>query len=147
MPEKNQEPPPSGLTAVLTARCPDCRRGPIFTHSVASHKFINVHKECPHCGCNYEPEPGFFWGAMYINYGFNIATMVAVSVALYVLFGIFADVTHIIAIILTIVVTVPLTSRASRILMLHWFGPFKFRDTLFHKGKSARSAQELKASR
>lgn len=136
---------PSKFKAVMTARCPECRTGSVFTHSpFHPSKFLNVHDECPHCKCNYEPEPGFFWGAMYINYGFNIAALVAVSLAIWLLFGSVSPWTHVIAVVITVVVTIPFTTRASRVLMLHWFGPFRFRKELFFKGDAARTAEEMR---
>lgn len=32
-----------------------------------------------------KPEPGFFWGAMYISYAFSMAIVVAVGIAVFVL--------------------------------------------------------------
>lgn len=29
-------------------------------------------KHCAHCNLKYEPEPGFFYGAMYVSYGLSI---------------------------------------------------------------------------
>jgi len=129
----------------MTARCPECRKGPLFYHSPFHYsKFQAVHKECPHCKCNYEPEPGFFWGALYINYGFNVATLVAVSLALWVLFGGVDVWTHIIAVVVTVIVTIPFTTRISRNLMMHWFGPYHFRPELHDNGVDARSEDEMR---
>lgn len=34
-------------------------------------KFITMHSHCSHCNQNFEPEPGFYFGAMYVSYLFN----------------------------------------------------------------------------
>ena len=40
---------------------------------------------CPVCQQPYEPEPGFYYGAMYVSYALNVAILVAVWVATAVL--------------------------------------------------------------
>ncbi|MEM0997859.1 MAG: DUF983 domain-containing protein [Bacteroidota bacterium] len=87
---------------------------------------MKTHKNCPNCGVQYEPEPGFFWGAMYINYAFNVATIAAIGIAIMVLFRPESIFAYIVPIIIGIVLTIPFTSRISRLLMLHVFGPFRF---------------------
>jgi hypothetical protein len=33
-----------------------------------------MHEKCSHCGLIYQIEPSFFYGAMYVSYGLNVAT-------------------------------------------------------------------------
>jgi hypothetical protein len=38
-----------------------------------SFDFSNsMHMECAHCQQSFEPEPGFYYGAMYMSYGLNV---------------------------------------------------------------------------
>jgi hypothetical protein len=32
---------------------------------------LDMHKRCPVCDLNYEPEPGFYFGAMFISYAIS----------------------------------------------------------------------------
>ena len=69
--------------AIISCKCPQCREGAIFTHGPLAIKYLGqVHKHCPNCDFKYEMEPGFFWAAMYISYGINVALMVAIWVSI-----------------------------------------------------------------
>ncbi|MBK9636286.1 MAG: DUF983 domain-containing protein [Bacteroidetes bacterium] len=56
-----------------------------------------MHSHCPNCGLNFEPEPGYYYGAMYVSYAFTIAVSVAVFLFYWVLFPDFSALTFIIA--------------------------------------------------
>ena len=57
------------LLAALEGKCPRCRKGDMFQYPLYKiSKFHKVHDNCPHCGMQYEIEPGFFYGAMYVSY-------------------------------------------------------------------------------
>jgi hypothetical protein len=36
------------------------------------NKILKMHDNC-HCGLKYQIEPSFFYGAMYVSYGLNVA--------------------------------------------------------------------------
>ncbi|MEL7006833.1 MAG: DUF983 domain-containing protein, partial [Bacteroidota bacterium] len=73
------------LSAVLSGKCPRCRKGDVFTHgSLKLLKFSSAHENCPVCGLKYEVEPGFFFGAMYVSYAFSVAIFLASVLGLYV---------------------------------------------------------------
>lgn len=101
-----------------------------------------MHADCPHCGLHYEIETGFFWGAMYINYGFTVATFIASFVAMQVLAPT-APVWYTIALLAgLLVVLLPVYIRFSRILMLYWFASIRF-DPALHAadGTTAQAPQ------
>jgi uncharacterized protein (DUF983 family) len=54
------------LRAILTLRCPRCRRGPLF------RGLIDMPERCAVCGLIYEREHGYFVGAMAISYGLAV---------------------------------------------------------------------------
>ena len=59
----------SKLSAILGLRCPRCRQGDLFpTSSLSFSKPFQQFSHCPACGQNYFPEPGFYYGAMFISY-------------------------------------------------------------------------------
>ncbi len=47
----------------LRLRCPRCGRGPLF------RGWFRMYPECEVCGLNFEREPGFYLGSIYVNYG------------------------------------------------------------------------------
>ena len=44
-----------------------------------------MNETCPHCGVGFEPEPGFYQGAMFVGYAFTVAVIVIVGLLLYYL--------------------------------------------------------------
>jgi hypothetical protein len=71
------------------------------------------------------PEPGFYIGAMYISYAFNVALLIAFGVGLYTLTEA-PDWVYIVSIISASFVFIPFSFRYSRIIFLHAFGGIKF---------------------
>jgi uncharacterized protein (DUF983 family) len=61
----------STLNDILHQRCPRCRVGKIFHHSIFLG-FPKMHERCSVCHLRYEREPGYFLGAMYISYGLGL---------------------------------------------------------------------------
>ena len=100
-----------------------------------------MHEYCLVCGLRYELEIGFFWGAMYVGYAFNVALSVNLGIAVYV-FGHNPDVwVYMSAIILGIILTYRLNFRYARILLLHMFAP-KFDITFIENTNSANNKQD-----
>lgn len=77
------------LSAVITNKCPRCRKGKLFTHSNPYHlkTTVEMHKSCPVCGQPTEIETGFYFGTGYVSYALAIALSVASFVAWWVLVG------------------------------------------------------------
>ena len=50
-------------------KCPRCREGDLFdTGAFSFNKPFEMKDRCDNCGQNYMPEPGFYFGAMFISY-------------------------------------------------------------------------------
>jgi hypothetical protein len=99
----------------------------MFKYSALSPKFTVMHEYCEKCHQKLEPEPGFYFGAMYISYAFSVALFVSISIAIFVLFGEKAPLWYyIVAILIASLVTLPFSFRYSRSLMLHWFGGISY---------------------
>jgi hypothetical protein len=45
-----------------------------------------MHDNCSHCGLKYQIEPSFFYGAMYVSYGLNVAGIAAFIIS-FIIFG------------------------------------------------------------
>ncbi|MEQ8926871.1 MAG: DUF983 domain-containing protein [Fulvivirga sp.] len=116
--------------AALSGKCPQCREGDIFESSaLVLSKFHKMHANCPKCSLKYEREPGFFIGAMYVNYAFSVAIIVAVGIALSV-FEIYNLHTFVLTVVGLILLLLPFLFRYSRILFLYWFGGVNYKPSL-----------------
>ncbi len=55
--------------SVANLKCPHCHEGDLFPTKTFSFKQpFDMHDRCPVCNQNYMPEPGFYYGAMFISY-------------------------------------------------------------------------------
>ncbi|OWP64555.1 DUF983 domain-containing protein [Hymenobacter amundsenii] len=77
---------------------------------------------CPVCNLNYEPEPGFYWGAMYISFMFSTAIVLVIGFAVYYLLDDPDTWVYILAVATVSLVLTPWSLRYSRTLMLYLFG-------------------------
>lgn len=117
--------PNSRWRNMLAGRCPACGQEPIFKYPLKNiTKFGVMNKNCAHCSVSFEPEPGFYFGAMFVSYAFNVALLVAIWLVLY-LFWKPSDTIYIVAISTGILLFMPLFFRASRVLWLYAFGGIK----------------------
>ncbi len=116
----------NGFEAILSGKCPQCRKGDMFRYPVLRvSKFAKMNKSCLHCGLRYEVEPGFFIGAMYISYAVTVALLIIVGLVLYV-FNLNELYTYIASVVLINLLLLPFIFRYSRIVFLHLFGGVKF---------------------
>ena len=95
----------------------------MFTHGSYHLKFHDMHGTCSHCGLQYEREPGFFYGAMYVSYALTVALAVAIFVLGY-LFHL-SLITSFIAILVILLGLTPVTMRVSRLVYINMFVHFK----------------------
>jgi uncharacterized protein (DUF983 family) len=52
--------------------CPKCHSGKLFlTPPFSFQKPFVMHETCSNCGQNFLPEPGFYYGAMFVGYIFT----------------------------------------------------------------------------
>ncbi len=109
--------------AVVNAKCPKCRRGNMFANSTYSLSSQKMNETCPHCGFKFEIEPGYFYVAMFVSYAFNVAQMVALAVALYVLTGSRNPWVYVGVLLGSAVVLSPFNFRYSRVVLLYWLTP------------------------
>ncbi len=75
------------LYSILHSKCPACLKGDMFL-TKNPYSISNIDKmpeKCPICDQKFFPEPGFYYGAMYVSYALTIALSVAVFVAMIVL--------------------------------------------------------------
>jgi uncharacterized protein (DUF983 family) len=57
------------LGAMFNHKCPKCREGDLFdTGAFSFQKPFQMPERCSKCGQSYFPEPGFYYGAMFMSY-------------------------------------------------------------------------------
>lgn len=80
-----------------------------------------MNASCAACEASFEPEPGFYFGAMYVSYAFTITLFILIWALLRGFFNP-PDWVYIAIITAAAAVFMPVSFRYSRILFLYWFG-------------------------
>lgn len=104
------------LYSMLSMTCPRCHEGKLFTDPNPYHfsKIFDMPDHCPKCAQKYLIEPGFFYGAMYVSYGVVVAYLVAIYVALMVLYPSFTKEFYLLTAIPSALLLTPYFFRISR---------------------------------
>lgn len=79
----------------------------------------SMHSNCPKCNLRYEKEPGNFYGAMYVSYGFSTAIFLVTAFVLYHFFGDPPLNTYLVSIFLVAALLFPFNFRYSRVIFLY----------------------------
>jgi uncharacterized protein (DUF983 family) len=59
----------SKIYSIFRLKCPRCHEGDTFeTGSWSFVRSFDMLQRCPKCDLNYFPEPGYYYGAMFISY-------------------------------------------------------------------------------
>lgn len=112
----------SKLNSILTGSCPRCQNESMYLDKNPLHfsKILKMNENCSHCGLKYQIEPSFFYGAMYVSYGLNVALSIAVFVIAF--FFLHSNLkTTLIAILLSNIVLFPFVLRWSRNIYINMF--------------------------
>jgi uncharacterized protein (DUF983 family) len=112
----------SKLYSILTGTCPKCQNESMYLDKNPLHllKVLKMNENCGHCGLKYQIEPSFFYGAMYVSYGLNVAAGIAAFLISYVIFDSTVK-TAFIAIIATLILSFPFVLRLSRNIYINMF--------------------------
>jgi uncharacterized protein (DUF983 family) len=112
----------SKLNSILTGSCPRCQNESMYLDKNPLHfsKLLKMNEKCSHCGLKYQIEPSFFYGAMYVSYGLNVALGVAAFITSYVILNSSIK-TAFISIIASNVVLFPFVLRWARNVYINMF--------------------------
>jgi uncharacterized protein (DUF983 family) len=115
----------SKLNSILTGSCPRCQNESMYLDKNPLHfsKILKMNEKCSHCGLKYQIEPSFFYGAMYVSYGLNVALSIAAFIVSYVIFKSSIKVSFI-SIFISNVVLFPFVLRWSRNIYINLFVSF-----------------------
>ncbi|WP_240935725.1 DUF983 domain-containing protein [Hymenobacter sp. HDW8] len=132
----------SSTLALLDLRCPRCHQGKLFSYPAYKlTKYAVMPERCAVCEVAYEPEPGFYWGAMFVSYAFSVACFALGGVATYYLFNDPAVWVYVLMVTGFVLVTAPITLRYSRAIMLYLFGFIPY-DPKYNDGRPLDSGPQ-----
>lgn len=119
LPEKTK------LYSIVYSKCARCHVGDLYEDANPYHlrKLGAMKKECPCCGQAYEPEVGFYYGAMYASYGLGVAQAIPLLVILWPVLRLDSWVIFS-ALIGSLILLWPLNFRMARNLWLNIFVGF-----------------------
>jgi|JI10StandDraft_1071094.scaffolds.fasta_scaffold00736_12 uncharacterized protein (DUF983 family) len=108
--------------SVFGNKCPKCQEGDFFItqNPYNLKKFDKMHEACSVCEENFEKEPGFYQGAMYVNYALSVAAGVGWFIIIYLLYG-FDPFIFVISFSIVLVMLLPLMFRIGRLLWINFF--------------------------
>ncbi|MEL1253129.1 DUF983 domain-containing protein [Flavobacterium sp. DGU38] len=112
----------SKLNSILTGSCPKCQKESMYEDQNPLHlsKVLKMNNHCSHCGLKYQIEPSFFYGAMYVSYGLNVALGIAAFIISFMFFGATIEQSFL-TIVITLIVLFPFILRLSRNLYINMF--------------------------
>jgi uncharacterized protein (DUF983 family) len=112
----------SKIKSIFTGSCPRCQNESMYSDQNPLHlsKVLKMNDHCSKCGLKYQIEPSFFYGAMYVSYGLNVAVGIAAFIVSFVFFGTTIEQSFL-SIIITLVVLFPFVLRLSRNIYINMF--------------------------
>jgi uncharacterized protein (DUF983 family) len=99
------------LWAMLRQRCPHCYRGPVF------RGWMTTYQRCPVCGTVFQPEEGYFLGAMYASY---VLSSVILGAAFFTGRWLLPDWHPLLVVVLVGVLYLPLVPAVARYARVVW---------------------------
>ena len=112
----------SKLNSILTGSCPQCQKESMYVAKNPYHlsKMLQMNERCGHCNLKYQIEPSFFYGAMYVSYGLNVAVCMAAFIISFVFFHTSIG-ASLVAIIIALVALLPIILPLSRNIYINMF--------------------------
>lgn len=110
------------INSILTGTCPKCQEEKMYVDRNPYNltQLFKMHEHCSHCGLQYQIEPSFFYGAMYVNYGLTVALGVAVFLITKIFMGL-SITESFVSIILALLILMPINLRLSRNIYINMF--------------------------
>ncbi|MFV8341683.1 DUF983 domain-containing protein [Flavobacterium sp. XS2P39] len=113
----------NSIVHILNNDCPHCLKGKVFKEK---NIFLNIgfpkmYEYCSNCQFKFEKEPGYFFGAMYVNYGLTVAQGIATYLVAQFFFKENFDLRIIPIIAIVIIAMSSFNIRLSRLLWIYMF--------------------------
>ena len=90
----------------------------MFTRPFDIGNPLSMHANCSHCNQSFEPEPGYYYGAMFISYGISVFMLLPLALLLVFYFKVSVNAAMGIIILLGVLSFIRLL-RFSRALWIH----------------------------
>jgi uncharacterized protein (DUF983 family) len=110
------------IRSFIAGKCPNCGQGNVFKYGPYNRKFVEVNHQCDHCQFKFEPEPGFYFGAMYFTYAINVGLMIITLIIFNLVFEKFSPFNYLVTVVTMVLLFLNVIVRTSRLLMLYLFG-------------------------
>ncbi|MFK7932269.1 MAG: DUF983 domain-containing protein [Saprospiraceae bacterium] len=112
----------SGITfswrAMWNYKCPRCKDSDLFVKPLVLSNPGHMHERCDKCNLDFEPEPGFYFGALIISYGLSSWLLLVPTLVLVLIYDWSVGAGMGVAIAIAILTYLPIL-RVSRSLYLH----------------------------
>jgi uncharacterized protein (DUF983 family) len=109
------------LYSILYSKCPKCHEGDVFEskNPYQIKQFASMPERCSVCNQQIQPEPGFFFGAMYVSYALAVGLGIVMGTPMLIYEA--EMMTVIYAISLALIILSPLNFRWSRMIWMNMF--------------------------
>ena len=101
---------------IVNCKCPRCYEGDLFVHKASFNinRMMEMNEKCSECGLEFSPEPGYYYGAMYVSYGLTALEMFVVVISMIMLTPQAATWLFYVASILAVFILTPWNYRIGR---------------------------------
>lgn len=119
--------PPNKLLSILKMKCPNCRKGNMYTNRsiFPLKKMMDMPERCPKCQLKYEIEIGFWYGTGYVSYAMSVGIIILIAVLFALTVGFSYKNNSVFwfvgIMIFSMIVLQPFIMRYSRVLYLNFF--------------------------
>lgn len=115
------------LTSIVKHKCPRCLEGNMFPDMNPWHlkSTFKMHEYCPACGLSFIPEPGYYYGAMYISYALTVGLSLILFLIDYLYFWKYGVKGYLVMLTAVLLILSPYTLRTSRVIWLNIFTKFR----------------------
>jgi len=123
------------LYSILKFKCPRCHVGEFLeSRNVYNLKKAgDIKEKCECCSLKYSPEPGFYYGAMFVSYALGVALFVSIWIATSIIHPGYSAELLLGLIIGSIFILGPYLYALSKIIWANFF--FHYEDTKFDTEK------------
>ena len=110
------------INSILQGTCPRCHQESMYCSKNLFNfsTLLKMNNNCSRCKLQYQLEPSFFYGAMYVSYGLNVTLMVGVFIICFFIFNAGVGIIFL-AIIVSLVMLFPYIMRLSRNIYINIF--------------------------
>ncbi len=110
------------LKSILSFKCPKCLKEDLFESKIYQLSSLGKMKDrCPHCKENFMPEPGFYFGAMYVSYALITGQFILLFSIVHLLNLDWKIWEFISFFLVVLVILAPINFRLSRVIWLNIF--------------------------